>query len=149
MAINFPHSTRVLRNDGLIPTSVALAVAGLILLAWGAWAVLARVPISVACTQATVNIDGSLQAQCPPEQIAHIRQGAPATVIAETIDGRITLPAVVLRVPDAYSRQLSQGMVDVYPFAERPLEPGTPAEVHLTLAEASPLALILRSRTER
>jgi hypothetical protein len=149
MAISFPHSTRVLRNDGLIPTAVALAVVGLILLAWGAWAVLARVPITATCAQATVNIDGTLLAHCPPEQIGKIRQGAPAVVMAATADGRLTFNAVVLRVPNASARRLAPDTIEVHPFSDRALAPGTSVEVHITLAEASPLELILRSRQGR
>jgi hypothetical protein len=144
MAINFPHSTRALRNDGMLPTTALLAIAGSLLVLWGAWFVLARVPITVICTQAQLGREGALVAHCPPGQAARLTQGDPTLVIITSGGSRQVIEAVILRVSDLYTRDLAPDTVEVYPFIKEPLPAGAAAEVHVEVATVSPLQLVLR-----
>ncbi len=147
MAINFPHSTRVLRNDGMVPTGVLLAMAGCILLLWGAWFVFARVPITITCAQATPTRDGAIMAQCPPGTIGRVNRGASAVIVVTRNGNHQVFNAVVLRVPDRYIRDLAPDTVEVYPFLTEPLPAGVATEVRVTVEEVSPLHLVLRGNS--
>lgn len=144
MAISFPHSTRALRNDGMLPTAALLAIAGGILALWGAWFVFARVPITVTCAQAQPGRDGALVARCPPGQAERLTPGDPTLVIITSGESRQVIGAVILRVSDAYTRDLAPDTVEVYPFIDQPLPAEAAAEVHIEVATASPLQLVLR-----
>jgi hypothetical protein len=147
MAINFPHSTRVLRNDGMVPTGVLLAMAVCILLLWGAWFVFARVPITITCTQAAPTRDGAVVAQCPPGMIGRVNRGASAVIVVTRNGNHQIFNAVVLRVPDHYIRDVAPDTVEVYPFLREPLPTGATTEVRVTVEEVSPLHLVLRGNS--
>lgn len=146
MAISFPHSTRVLRNDGFMPIAFILFGASFILLLWGLWFVFARIPLTVDCPQAEVGQEGAILAQCPADQLGRVRQGAPALAIVTSNGTRRAYNAVVLRVPNSYSRGLAADQVEVYPFLNTDLPAGAQIEVRIEVQELSPLQLVLQSR---
>ncbi len=144
MAISFPHSTRVLRNDGMLPTAVMLAVIGSILILWGVWFTFARIPLNVTCAQATLTRDGALVVQCPPGQVERLYRGAPATVIITSKGSRQIFAAVILRVADTYTRDLAPNTLEVYAALGDALPAGATTEVQVEIETLSPLQLLLR-----
>jgi hypothetical protein len=144
MAINFPQSTRSIRNDGLVPLALFLAITGLVLSVWMAWFMLARVPIMVHCPSVAQAHDGILIAHCPQAQIAQIRRGSPALVLSTTNGQRRVLDAVVLRTPNQFSHELAPDALEIFPFLSSPLPPEASLEVRIEVATLSPFALLVR-----
>lgn len=143
MSINFPQSTHVLRNDGLVPTTLLLSIFGAVLILWGFWFVLARIPITITCTQGELASDGTLYTECPADQIHRIQRGSPALLIAQNGGRREMVEAVVLSVPSNNSTTRSATSVEVYTFLEVPLTKSSNLEVRIEVDRRSPLEIIL------
>lgn len=143
MSINFPQSTHVLRNDGLVPTMLLLTIFGAVLILWGAWFVLARIPITITCTQSELASDTIFYAECPADQIRRIQRGFPAILISQDGGRREIIEAVVLSVPSNTSSARSPSSVEIYAFLEAPLTKQSGLEVRIQVAKRSPLELLL------
>lgn len=143
MSINFPQSTHVLRNDGLVPTMLLLTIFSTILILWGVWFVLARIPITITCTQSELASDTILYAECPVDQIRRVQRGLPAILISQNGGRREIIEAVVLSVPSNNPTTRSASSVEIYAFLEAPLTKRSGLEVRIEVAKRSPLELLL------
>lgn len=144
MSINFPQSTHVLRNDGLVPTMLLLSFFGAVLILWGVWLVLARVPITITCTQGELVRGTTIYAECPADQVGRVQRGFPAIVIAQKKGGgRTVIEAVVLGLPADNAMVRSAGSVEIFAFPEAPLTERSGLEVRIEVAKRSPLELLL------
>ena len=152
MAIPFPRSTRSLAADGFRYTLLGLAIAILLLIAWGGWFFGATVTLYESSEQARLNlIDGEIiQVEFSKEQLANIKRGQRARFFP---DGEtIALTAVVTDVyqPQQNSNQSSAlGQVSLILIDERripiSLDHNTQGRVEIETEHLVPAQLLLRS----
>ena len=143
MSINFPQSTHVLRNDGLVPTMLLLSFFGAVLILWGVWLVLARVPITITCAQSELINSTTIYAECPADQVGRVQRGFPAILVDQNGGRRAIIEAVVLSVPSNNTTARSASSVEIFAFPEAPLTRRSGLEVRIEVAKRSPLELLL------
>jgi hypothetical protein len=143
MSINFPQSTHVLRNDGLVPTMLLLTIFGVVLILWGLWFVLARIPITITCAQSELVDSTTIYAECPADQVRRVQRGFPAILIDQNDGRREIIEAVVLGVPSNNMTARSASSVEIFAFPETPLTRRSGLEVRIEVAKRSPLELLL------
>ncbi len=90
MAMTFSRANRTLTNDSFRLSAVGLVIIMAVLAAWGAWFMLARVPLYQVSTDAQVTRDEVI-ARFTPEQFARLRAGQSATVEfnGQSIDAQV------------------------------------------------------------
>lgn len=144
MALSFPHATRAIQADRIIPLSVALVGALMLLIAWGGWFGFAPIPVTVTCHVVQVNRSGSLQAACPEATLRQIRQGMPAEALSNVSTPPKAYQAEVLRVADRLTPSMAPNTVEIYIFAADATTVASIETVQITVATTNPLAVLLK-----
>lgn len=149
MAIPFARATRSLAADSFRYTLIALAVAILLLLAWGYWFTTASIRFYQTSEDVEIEDSGIVSALFAKEDSQVIVRGQHALFYPDGgIDGRITaLAAVVTDV--THKQQSGQAQVQLVLLDERrrvvgPLT-GATGRVEIELEQLSPLQLVIRN----
>ena len=138
MAISFPQSTQVIRSDRLIPTALAATIAAVLIVGWGLWGWFSRIPLVSLCSEARVTADGMVTARCAVAVDA-------GTTVEILTPGASAPPvvAVVTRIADRFTMDLSEGLIEVAPSDGSRLAPGTAIGVRGVTGTISPLAYLM------
>lgn len=144
MSLSFSRSLRSLQQDNFGPALAALIVTSLLLMAWSAWFFLAQVTLYETSRDFSVQRDGSLQVNFPPEALARLRPGQAATLRLTTTAAAEaqTFPAQVMDIPPETNQT---GPVELYVFSPEPIQPGQTGQVQIEVEQVSPAMLVLRS----
>ncbi len=145
MSISFSRSTRALDHDSFRVPILGLAIASLVLIAWGAWFVMARITVQETSTHLTVDQDGAVSATFTPAQIARIQVGQAATVeLAATNDAPAQiLRAQVAQVANRSANRMEPNTVRFFILDHPPI--ATARQVSVVVAELSPLTFVLQN----
>jgi hypothetical protein len=145
MSISFSRSTRALENDSFRLPVLGLILAGLVLAAWGAWFVFARITIQETSTALSLDRDGGVIAFFTPSQLGRIQVGQSASVIIAATSGSPAqiLRAEVAQVANRSANRMEPNTVRLYVYATPPAT--APAQVQINVQEISPLTFVLRS----
>ncbi len=145
MPIPFSRSTRAITNDIFRPSLIGLAIAILLLIAWAAWLVSAKVAVYETTSDLQLLRDNFVVAKFTPDEFARIRLGQPAT--ATSSETNATFRAQVMEVANRSSNRMEPNTVRLYVYSNPPLKQA-PSEVRIQVAELSPLAFILQSSAQ-
>jgi hypothetical protein len=120
-----------------------LSFFGAVLILWGVWLVLARVPITITCAQSELINSTTIYAECPADQVGRVQRGFPAILVDQNGGRRAIIEAVVLSVPSNNTTARSASSVEIFAFPEAPLTRRSGLEVRIEVAKRSPLELLL------
>jgi hypothetical protein len=120
-----------------------LTIFGVVLILWGFWFALARIPITITCAQSELVDSTTIYAECPADQVRRVQRGFPAILIDQNDGRREIIEAVVLGVPSNNMTARSASSVEIFAFPETPLTRRSGLEVRIEVAKRSPLELLL------
>ena len=149
MPIAFSRSMRSLNNDSFRPSVVGLTVSILLLAAWAAWFLLARITVYETGQIVTVAEDGAVTASFSSKAIGRIHQGQPALL---RFDGASPGPAHPVRaiVTDVNSPTTGErNLVNLFALPSgtsvTPLQDNLTGKVDIEIDHLSPAALVVRA----
>ncbi len=149
MAISFSRSMRSLQSDSFRPSLATLIVASILIVAWFAWLVFARVTLYESSSDWQVQRDGLLIVRLPQETIAGLRPGQTAIVEIQSDPNQPSqqLPAIVADTPSRTQNRLEPDTVKVTLLADE-LPKDATGQVKIAVESVSPLTLITRATNQ-
>ncbi len=139
MSITFSRANRAITNDSFRPSLVGLGLTVLVLAAWGAWFVFARVPLYTVSAETQQTREGVI-AKFAPEQIARIRAGQSASVTF----GAQTYDAQVMEIANFAQNRMTPNTVRLAVYASAPLT-DAPTRAQIEIERVGPLEYILKN----
>ena len=145
MSLAFRRSQRALADDRQHTPLAVLLIALIVLAAWAAWFLFARVPIYEHCGTGVVTPERLVLVRCSPEARARLRPGQAAALIVPRpgMPAR-QLPAVVKDTPSPYQRLAEWGMVKLYVYPADDSVVGIQGYAQIEVDQLSPAALMMR-----
>jgi hypothetical protein len=149
MPTPFANTLRSLNADRFRGSLIGLAVALVLLLAWGGWFLLARITVYEVSTTATVAEDGYVVAEFPAAAFERIRRGQAAWLrpVKEGVKQPARVPGVVFELRRASSTEPSR--VKLFPVLDRDpsevLPAGQKVKVEIEVETVPPAAMVLRT----
>jgi hypothetical protein len=150
MALSFSRSMRSLHSDSFRPSLVALSITIVLVLAWGAWLVLASVALYETSQDWQVTRDGSLIVRFPEETVARLHPGQPATLTIPTGPNQPpqTLSAMVADIPSRTQNHLAPDTVKVALLSGSLPKDAASGELKIEVERVSPLTLLARASNQ-
>lgn len=146
MAVDFSRTTRALDADGYRLVLIALAVAVLLLLAWGVWFFRAEVGFYQISETARVTEDGTIVAEFPPDASDRIGYGRPALFLPDDVNSDVpeSVPVTVTEVQRRASGLRVILVVAGHTGSGLLLAEGTTGRVQVETDRLTPAQLVLR-----
>jgi hypothetical protein len=146
MSISFSRSMRSLQSDSFRPSLATLIVASILIVAWFAWLVFARVTLYESSSDWQTQRDGSLIVRYSQDTVARVRPGQTAIVEIQSDSNQPPqqLPAIVADTPSRTQNRLASDTVKVTPLSEQVPRDAT-GQVKIAVESVSPLTLITRA----
>jgi hypothetical protein len=147
MSIPFSRSTRALDSDSFRPSLFGVMVACIVLIAWGAWFVFARMTVQITSSTLTLDRDGAIIATFAPEQLAQIRAGQDATITINATsnapDASRVVRAQVAQVANRSANRMEPNTVRFFVLENTPI--ALARQANIVVEEVSPLMFVLRT----
>ena len=139
MSISFSRANRAITNDSFRPSLAGLLIAIFVLGAWGAWFLLARVPLYTLSAEVQQTRAGFI-AKFTPEQMARIRAGQDATIAF----GEQNIAAQVMELANFAQNRMDPNTVRFAAYSNA-LPDGSPTRVQIEIERVAPLEYILKN----
>ena len=143
MATPFARSLRALDADDHRMSLAIMALAGLLVLAWSLWFLLAPIPIHASATEAHKGRGEVIDARFAPAVLSQLRRGQTATVAFQDPE-QVTLAGSAAAVITAIDRRRQTATLYLrrpYPIAWAEAE-AAPVAVTLVVRHISPLGWV-------
>ncbi len=146
MSISFSRSMRSLQSDSFRPSLATLIIASILIVAWFAWLVFARVTLYESSQDYQIQRDGALIVRYPQETIVGLRPGQTAIVEIRSDPNQPPqqLPAIVADTPSRTQNHLAADTVKVTLLGDKLPQDAT-GQVKIAVESVSPLTLITRA----
>jgi hypothetical protein len=146
VSIAFSHSTRSLQADRNNFSLLGLALASLILLAWGIWFYRAHFNVYETGQLSGATNGDAIVATFPPEAAARLQAGQTAQV--RLAGSPTSISAIILHITNQDGK--SPLIVELYPFIDdantlTALKNGSTGQVDVEVAQVSPATLVARA----
>ena len=139
MSISFSRANRAITNDSFRPSLAGLLLAIVVLVAWSAWFLLARVPLYTLSAEVQQTRAGFI-AKFTPEQMARIRAGQDATITF----GEQNISAQVMELANFAQNRMDANTVRLAAYSNA-LPDGSPTRVQIEIERVAPLEYILKN----
>jgi hypothetical protein len=149
MSISFSRSMRSLQSDSFRPSLATLIVASILIVAWFAWLVFARVTLYESSSDWQIQRDGSLIVRYSQETVARVRPGQTAIVEIQSDPNQPPqqMKAIVADTPSRTQNRLESDTVKVTLLGDK-LPKDATGQVKIAVESVSPLTLITRAGSQ-